>query len=140
MDSQIKSYVLHIYDTAWVKVSGYPTIITQPGNFPSDSVKFTIGRNSGFFFQNVDFGFRTYQNYPNPFNSNTEISFNSPNILPAYLVVRNELGQQVYAQKLQAVQGTNTVDFSRNNLPQGMYFYSIQTGDNIITRRMVIKD
>jgi len=138
--SQIGNYKLEVYFIAYL--TGTSGILTGSHfTFPdSGKVTLSITHNTGIFNQPVNTSFELAQNYPNPFNSNTEISFNSPDIQPAYLIVRNELGQQVYNKEIHAVQGFNILNFNRSSLPQGMYFYSIQSGNNIITRRMVIKD
>ena len=140
VNKQAGVYNLHIYFTVYV----HSTFITAEIPVPdSGAIKLTIDSNhhsSGIFYQPANPGFEVGQNYPNPFNQNTEILFNSPDMQPVSIIIRNELGQQVYAQKLQALQGPNSFSFERNNLPQGMYFYSVQQGINIVTKSMVIKD
>jgi len=140
VNSQAGVYKLHLYFTIYVHSTIIPSEIPVPD---SGALKLTIDSNhhsSGIFLESLDNRFEVVQNYPNPFNQKTIISFNTPDLQPSYIVVRNELGQEVYAQKLQTIQGSNTFSFSRDNLPAGMYFYSIQQGGNIITRSMVIKD
>src|SRR6185503_11799411 len=106
----------------------------------SGSMVLKVHAHSGIFDQAVNHSFELNQNYPNPFNRSTEIVFNSPATQNGYLVVRNELGEIVYSKAIECMEGSNTTHFDRNGLPQGIYLYSIQTGNNIVSRRMVIKD
>ena len=140
VNSQKGVYKLHLYFTIYVHSALIQTEIPVPD---SGALKLTIdsnGHNSSIFDQFVNTKFEVCQNYPNPFNQGTIVSFNSPGVQPVYVIVRNELGQEVYMEKLPAMEGPNTFNFARKNLPQGMYFYSIQNGVNIITKSMVIKD
>jgi photosystem II stability/assembly factor-like uncharacterized protein len=79
------------------------------------------------------------QNYPNPFNPTTIISWQSPvgswQILKIYDVLGNEVVTLVdeYRQA-----GNYEVEFSAANLPSGVYFYRIQAGSYIETRKMVL--
>ncbi len=140
VNSQAGVYKLHLHFTIYVHSALISSEIPVPD---SGIVKLTIDsndHNSSIFNVTVNNKFVVGQNYPNPFNQNTEISFNSPDMQSSYIIVRNELGQQVYTQKIQAIQGYNSFSFERNNLPAGMYFYTVQQGTNFITRSMVIKD
>jgi hypothetical protein len=140
VDSQIKSYTLVVNDTAWVKVSGFPAVITQPGNLPAGSVTFKITHNTGIFYQSVSDNFSVAQNFPNPFSTSAEIQVTSEKNQPMIFKVENEMGQQVYIKRVRAIIGQNTIYFERNNLPSGVYFFTVEAGQNTITRKMVIKD
>ncbi len=80
------------------------------------------------------------QNYPNPFNSGTIIKFNLPKNEKVNLQIFNVLGQAVKTiyqnQKLNA--GEYTIKFQSNDLPTGIYFYRLQAGDFIATRKMLM--
>jgi hypothetical protein len=128
-------------DTLHVNVLLYVTTGFGPVQAPySGNVTLNVVHNSAIFYQEANNSFSVDQNFPNPFSSGTEISFNMESAQPAILKVSNELGQMVYLKKLSATAGQNTVSFNRENLPSGIYFYNIQSGQNTITRRMVIKD
>jgi len=53
--------------------------------------------------------------------------------------VFNVLGEKV-ATLIDGVQsaGIHTVSFDGSNLPSGLYFYSLQSGDRKITRKMIL--
>lgn len=76
---------------------------------------------------------------PNPFSNTTTISFNSSNKKAVVLTVRNVLGKTVFSKKINATKGKNSIQFMRNNLKSGMYIYAIQSTDEIISKRFVIR-
>jgi len=41
--------------------------------------------------------------------------------------------------KLQ-IEGINTITFNGSNYPQGMYYYTLQAGDNIATQKMILME
>ncbi|MCB9250517.1 MAG: T9SS type A sorting domain-containing protein [Ignavibacteriales bacterium] len=79
------------------------------------------------------------QNYPNPFNPSTTISYNLPNSGFTKLSVYNSLGQEVQSliNDNQSA-GTHTVNFNASNLPSGMYFYSLTSGNFTQTNKMIL--
>lgn len=76
---------------------------------------------------------------PNPFSNNTTITFESKSSNEAVFTVYNVLGKAIYREKLSAKKGTNSFVFSKNNLANGVYVYSIQVKENIVTKRFVIQ-
>ncbi len=84
-------------------------------------------------------GFALEQNYPNPFNPSTKISYSLKNTEKVYLSVFNTLGQEI-AVLVNDTQnaGSHEVMFSASNLPSGTYFYRLQTGANVETKKMLL--
>jgi hypothetical protein len=79
------------------------------------------------------------QNYPNPFNSTTTIRYGLPQESQVTLIVYNTLGQQVAElEKENIAAGFHEVRFGAANLPSGMYFYRLQTGDFVKTRKLLL--
>ncbi len=79
------------------------------------------------------------QNYPNPFNPSTNISFELPKSGHVMLNVFNLLGQKVATlidQNMQA--GSHSVHFDATNLPSGLYFYQLQSGNFNSVKKMVL--
>jgi len=83
--------------------------------------------------------FELEQNYPNPFNPSTKIRFTVPEAGLVTMKVYNLLGQEVVTlvNEEQAV-GVYEVTFDAANLPSGIYFYSINAGDFIATKKMIL--
>lgn len=79
------------------------------------------------------------QNYPNPFNPSTTIKYDIPEVNVVNLTVYNILGQQVaILVNEQQYPGSYSVDFNVGNLPSGTYFYRLQAGKYIETKKMII--
>jgi photosystem II stability/assembly factor-like uncharacterized protein len=79
------------------------------------------------------------QNYPNPFNPTTNIEFRISEFgfvsLKVYDVLGNEVATLVNEEKSA---GTYDVEFDARDLTSGMYFYQLQAGTFIKTRKMVL--
>ncbi len=80
-----------------------------------------------------------YQNYPNPFNPSTIIDYSVPEKSFIRLSVFNAIGQEVAILIQEEMEpGTYTITFNAANLPSGVYFYRLQSGNFIETRKMVL--
>jgi hypothetical protein len=83
--------------------------------------------------------FSLEQNYPNPFNPSTTIRYGLPNRSHVTLSVYNTLGQQV----VQLVNGEmeagfHEVRFNGEGLSSGVYFYRIQAGAYVETKKLIL--
>jgi len=79
------------------------------------------------------------QNYPNPFNPVTNINFTIPESGKTILKVYNILGQEVAKllnRNLPA--GKYEVQFDATQLASGEYFYSLESKNELIVRKMII--
>jgi uncharacterized protein (DUF1501 family) len=79
------------------------------------------------------------QNYPNPFNPTTVIRYELPRGANVTLEVYNTSGQKV-AVLVNAEQspGTHEVTFNAHGLASGAYFYRLQAGEYLETRKMLL--
>jgi len=83
--------------------------------------------------------FSLSQNYPNPFNPSTKISFSITEPGLVLLKVYNLLGQEVATLvNEQLASNTYEVDFVASNLPSGVYFYKVESGNNSMTKKMIL--
>jgi len=79
------------------------------------------------------------QNYPNPFNPSTTIRYGLPIRSPVRLTVYNTLGQQVAQLVNGDVEaGYHEVQFDGSKLASGLYFYRIQAGTFVETRKLLL--
>jgi hypothetical protein len=78
------------------------------------------------------------QNYPNPFNPATTITFDISVKANVMLKVFNLLGEEVapLVNEEKPV-GSYEVEFDATSLPSGIYFYRLQAGDFVETKKMV---
>jgi len=81
--------------------------------------------------------FSLFQNYPNPFNPSTIINFSIPKNGIVTLKVFNSLGREIYSSNKYFLTGNNQFKFFSENLSSGIYYYSLQFGDNIQTKKMI---
>ncbi len=83
--------------------------------------------------------FALYQNYPNPFNPTTTIEFDIPERTNVKIVIYDILGREI--EKLvdgELDAGRYKVKFNAQNLPSGVYFYTIKTTKFTQTNKMIL--
>jgi hypothetical protein len=83
--------------------------------------------------------FCLYPNYPNPFNASTQITYSLPIMSKISLKVFNPMGQEVatLADEIQSA-GVHSTSFGSLGLPSGTYFYRLQAGDFVQTKKMIL--
>jgi hypothetical protein len=88
---------------------------------------------------NVPDKFELLQNYPNPFNPTTNIKYQIPNNSYVSLKVFDIIGKEIttLVNEKQSP-GSYEVSFDGSNLPSGVYFYKLITGNYSETRKMVL--
>ena len=83
--------------------------------------------------------FSLLQNYPNPFNPKTNIKFQITEPGFTTLKVFNVLGNEVSIlinDNLSA--GNYEIDFNGSSLSSGTYFYTLTSGNNRQTKKMLM--
>jgi len=83
--------------------------------------------------------FTLYQNYPNPFNPSTIINYSIKENGLVTLKVFDVLGKEV--QKFvdeDKEAGSYLIDFDASDLPSGIYFYTIQSGNFSASNKMIL--
>jgi Secretion system C-terminal sorting domain len=105
------------------------------------------------FYKNITdvndalFGITDYslsKNYPNPFNPSTKIKYQIPaNVsdkgLNTKLIVYDILGNKVTTLvDKQQNSGNYEVSFNANSLTSGIYFYKLQSGNFVETKKMML--
>jgi hypothetical protein len=96
----------------------------------SSEVRLEIGTPDNFTLE---------QNYPNPFNPKTQIQFSIPTKAFVILTLYGELGN-VIAELISEEKpaGKYKLNFDATNLSSGIYFYRLQAGDLVETKKMVL--
>ena len=91
----------------------------------------------------VDFNsakkFELIQNYPNPFNPITTISWQIQKDDFVSLKIYDVLGNEVYTVVDEYQQAGNYQrNFDASSFSSGLYFYTLQTGGFVETRKMIL--
>jgi hypothetical protein len=129
---------------------------------PDDTLKMCYGGTDGTLFQTgyatsllpvtverdeetIPLEFALKQNYPNPFNPGTKIKFDIPaNMsglegslvsLKIFNALGNEVAILVHEQKSP---GTYEVEWNADGLPSGVYFYQLNYGNLVETKKMLL--
>lgn len=90
-------------------------------------------------FLNHPLGYKLQQNYPNPFNPSTNINYSIASASTIQLKVYNSIGQEVavlvdgYKQS-----GEHSITWDASSFSSGVYFYKLFTGDQILSRKMIL--
>jgi hypothetical protein len=88
--------------------------------------------------------FELFQNYPNPFNPATKIRFQIPAIVETTrrvvsLKIYDVLGKEIAVLVNQNLKpGIYEIDWNAENIPSGVYFYSLITNEFTQTKKMVV--
>jgi len=88
-------------------------------------------------------GFTLSQNYPNPFNPSTKIRYTIANAGLVSLKVYDVIGSEVVTiVNSNQEAGNYTVTFNSNevkrNLSSGVYFYRLESGSFVSTKKFVL--
>ena len=81
------------------------------------------------------------QNYPNPFSMKSIIKYTLPSYTHVKLIIFDALGRQVQILTDEDQNsGAYSVTMNAKNLPAGVYYYQLKTGngDNL-TRKMIVR-
>jgi hypothetical protein len=84
--------------------------------------------------------FELSQNFPNPFNPSTEIKYSIPVNAYVTITVYNLLGEEVsrLINNEFKTTGYYSIQFNGANFASGVYFYRIEAGNYISTKKMVL--
>ena len=82
---------------------------------------------------------KLYDNYPNPFNPSTIIKYSLKDDGRVNVKIFNSLGEEVrtLVNEIRPA-GNYEVEFNASNLPSGVYIYSIQAGEFVSSKKMIL--
>lgn len=120
------------------------------GDLKPKLLKIAIGKQNFFTGQSsfekfFPANFELAQNFPNPFNPTTTIRFGLPRAANVSLLVYNLLGEKIATlvndERIDA--GYHALIWNgRNaggvNVPSGVYFYRLQAGTEVFTKKMIL--
>lgn len=89
--------------------------------------------------ESVPTSFELFQNYPNPFNPSTKISWQSPVGSPQTIKIFDVLGNEVATLVNEYKSAGNyQIMFDASKLSSGVYFYRLQVGNYVETKKMML--
>jgi len=97
------------------------------------------GMSAGVDDEILPLTFALHQNYPNPFNPITNIQFTIPEPSDVKLRIINVLGKEVDVLVNETLPvGHHRILWNPKNISSGVYFYKIEAGSFIKTRKMIL--
>jgi photosystem II stability/assembly factor-like uncharacterized protein len=79
------------------------------------------------------------QNYPNPFNPTTMIGFGVREKSNVRITILNSIGEELAVVLNEEKEpGYHQIEFNAAHLPSGVYFYRIQAGNFVQTKKMIL--
>jgi hypothetical protein len=127
----LERYLSHDNSTsgrlAWYKVMKYSIrcIKDSPTDIKNESIKIN--------------DYQLNQNYPNPFNPSTKIKYSitqpSNVVIKVFDILGNEIEILVNEEKQT---GTYELTWNAEGLPSGVYFYRLQAGSFVETKKMIL--
>ena len=108
-------------------------------NLTTDSVS-TVSNISEKFAQHMlPAQINLEQNYPNPFNPSTRINYSLPKSDLVNIIVYDSQGREVDVLVNEFKnQGSHTIEFDGSGLSSGIYYYRVQAGNFINTKKMIL--
>ena len=82
--------------------------------------------------------YRLYQNQPNPFSDHTIIGFELPEKVEAILLIRDTNGRIVRKIHDNFTAGFHQIKIDKDDLPDGLYFYTLKSNAFTSTKSMII--
>ncbi len=89
--------------------------------------------------KNLRANYTLAQNYPNPFNPSTTISFSLPKAGKVKLTLFDALGSKVdEIANSEFSSGYHSVNYNASDLASGVYFYRIEAGSFVQSKKMIL--
>lgn len=138
------------YQKLWELTGGFTTLLFKSASTKIASLIYTAWTDAGsplpsggnltaVKVSSIPSGFTLSQNFPNPFNPSTIINYSVPGIsfvtIKVYDILGKEVATLVNGEK---AAGNYQIQFNPNKLGNGVYFYRMNTGSSIISRKLVL--
>jgi hypothetical protein len=135
--AQVDSTVIYYYISA---TSNSGRTVTKPLVAPDGFYKFMVENSVTSISESSQPGeFYLSQNYPNPFNPSTSLQYAIGNQQFVTLKVFDLLGREVASLvNEEKPAGSYEINFNASELPSGVYFYQLQAGAFLETKKMLL--
>ncbi len=115
------------------------TLRFYTGNFNLSNIDFTLISTDIEDETQLPLEFDLSQNHPNPFNPSTMVKYSLPADGFVNISVYNNLGEKVSVLVDDEVSaGKHSVSFDAGNLPSGVYFCRMESGNFVTSRKMLL--
>jgi aryl-phospho-beta-D-glucosidase BglC (GH1 family) len=115
------------------------TLRFYTGNFNLSNIDFTLISTDIEDEAQLPVEFDLSQNHPNPFNPSTVVKYSLPVDGFVNISVYNNLGEKVSVLvDGEVIAGKYSVSFDAGNLPSGVYFCRMESGNFISSRKMLL--
>jgi len=124
MTVHAKAYVRVVFvnTTQLQTLNGFYSVVVNPSGIATS--EFTV--------------FKLEQNVPNPFDETTTIRFSSADHAQLDFKVFDTMGALVYARRVEAEQGENSIRLEAGTFAPGIYMYSLGNEGQTAVKRMVV--
>ena len=79
------------------------------------------------------------QNFPNPSNGTTSFTVTLKKAAPIKVEVTDVVGKTIHTEEISsAVSGTQTVTLNTSNWQSGVYFYTVTSGSQKVTKQLIV--
>jgi hypothetical protein len=123
-----------------VPVLGYYTINISPGVSTENKDFGMFQRSAGISENDKPLEFSLVQNYPNPFNPATKIEYSLAQqtfvTLKIYTILGEEIATLVHNEQ---PAGKYAIEWNARDVASGLYFYRMQAGNFLATRKLIIQ-
>ncbi len=79
-----------------------------------------------------------YQNEPNPFKEFTTIGYVVPQAEETILRFHDVSGKEVMRKEIESISGYNEIRLERAQIPSGVLYYTLESGDFSATKMMIL--
>ena len=121
-------------------VSGVPFIGTTTQNYTIDYYYLQVSGVTSTINQFDNTTFELKEVYPNPVSNQAKIQFVSGTTENITFKIYNLLGEEIESQLISSSKGVNTINLNTSSYSKGIYLYSINNGNKVLTKRMIIKN
>ncbi len=137
-ENSVDWLVYHAYDA---EKNGVPTLRIKRLDWDENNwpvVNDTIVASINMFSKDRN-AFSLQQNYPNPFNPSTTIAYSLETPSEVSLKIFNTLGEEIKTLVNQRMpSGEHSIAWTPENLPGGIYFYSLHTSNYKKTMKSIL--
>ena len=121
-------------------VSGVPLIGTTTQDDVIDYYYLQVSGVTSTINQFDNTTFELKGAYPNPVSNQAKIQFVSGTPENITFKIYNLLGEEIESQLISSSKGVNTINLNTSSYSKGIYLYSINNGNKVLTKRMIIKN